>query len=77
MKRKLLKALVICWILFLLIDSGLYIFGNFECIDALFKLLGDKPILRWIIIAVSVALLVKFDAIFDYAFGSSDRRKYK
>lgn len=74
--KKILKLLAICLCLFLIIDSGLYILFDFECIGALIKLLGVKSvisvILRWIIIVVAILLIVKFDAIFDYAFKSHD-----
>lgn len=70
--KKFLKILAICLCLFLIIDSGLYILFDFECIGTLFNLLGVKSVisvvLRWIIIVVAVALIVKYDAIFDYAF---------
>lgn len=81
MKQKILKLFAICLLLFLLIDSVLYIFFDFECINALFKLVDDRSvisvILRWVIIVVAVVLLVKRDAIFDYIFESSDQRKSK
>lgn len=74
--EKILKALAVCLCLFLIIDSGLYILFDFECIGALIKLLGVKPvisvILRWIIIVVAILLIVKYDVIFDYAFKSHD-----
>ncbi len=76
MKKIFLKVLAICLYLFLIIDSGLYILYDFKGIDALLKLLGVKSvvsvILRWIIIVLTVALIVKSDSIFDYAFRSSD-----
>ncbi|MCT2879135.1 hypothetical protein EFR42_05555 [Lactobacillus delbrueckii] len=74
--KKIVKVLAICLCLFLIIDSGLYILFDFECIGALIKLLGVKPvisvILRWIIIVVAILLIVKYDVIFDYAFRSHD-----
>lgn len=76
MKKKFFKVLAICLCLFSIIDSGLYILYDFECINALLKLLGVKSvisvILRWIIIVVAVVFTVKYDSIFDYAFKSSD-----
>lgn len=79
MKKNFLKVLAICLGLFLIIDSGLYIFCGFECIDALLKLLGVKSvisvILRWIILVVAIALILKYNTIFDYLFKSKDRHK--
>ena len=76
MKKKFFKVLAICLCLFSIIDSGLYILYDFECINVLLKLLGVKSvisvILRWIIIVVAVVFIVKSDSIFDYAFRSSD-----
>lgn len=76
MKKTFLKVLLICLIIFLIIDSGLYILFDFECIDALLKLLGVKSfisiILRGILIVMAVVFIVKHDLIFDYAFRSSD-----
>lgn len=83
-EKKFLKVSVICLFLFLTIDCGLYIFYDFECIDALLKLLGVNSvisvILRLIIIVVAIAIKIfidKYDANFDYSFRSKDRRKYK
>lgn len=74
--KKILKVLAICLCLFLIIDSGLYILFDFECIGALIKLLGEKNIisvlLRWIMFVVAIVLIVKYDVIFDYAFRSHD-----
>lgn len=59
MKQKFLKIFVICFSIFAIIDSGLYIFVNFECIRALLELIGDKSIisviLRWIVIIAAIA----------------------
>ncbi len=62
MKQKFLKIFVICFSIFAIIDSGLYIFGDFECIRALLELIGDKSvisvILRWIIIIAAIAVSI-------------------
>ena len=69
MKKEFFKVLAICLCLFSIIDSGLYILYDFECINVLLKLLGVKSvisvILRWIIIVVAVVFTVKYDSIFD------------
>lgn len=72
MIKKRVKALVY---LFIVIDGGLYILFDFECIDALLKLLGIKSaisiILRLIIIVLAIAL-----EIFMNRYGE-DQRKYE
>ncbi|GAA0190248.1 hypothetical protein GCM10008918_11040 [Lactobacillus kefiranofaciens subsp. kefiranofaciens] len=68
--KKFLKVLVSCLVIFYVIDSCLYIFFDFRCIDAVLKLLGIKNglngIPKWISIIVCIAvliLIVKYDAI--------------
>lgn len=73
MKKKFLKVLVICLLIFIIIDNGLYILFDFEFIDTLFKQLGVKSvitmILRWIIIILAVA--------FEIFIGKYDEDKHK
>lgn len=75
MKKKFLKVLVICLLIFIIIDNGLYILFDFEFIDTLFKQLGVKSvitmILRWIITILAVAFEI-FIGKYD-----EDKRKYK
>lgn len=72
MIKKRVKVLVY---LFIVIDGGLYILFDFECIDALLKLLGVKSaisiILRWIIIVLAITLEI-FINRFD-----EDQRKHE
>ena len=84
MKKNILKCLAICVALFMIINSFSYIAFNFDCVDALVKLLGFKEGIRelpmWLKIVVIIGACIiirKFDAIFDYAFENKDRRKYK
>ena len=67
----------------MVIDSALYIFFDFECIDALLKLIGTKSLIsiifRWIIIGVALAaciFVIKFNKTDGYSIKNPDRRKY-
>lgn len=82
MKKKILKVLFICLMLFLAIDSFIWIAFGFHSVDALLKLFGITAgingVSKWIIIIVGIAMLIfviKYDAIFDYLFGSEDQHK--
>ncbi|MEL4235866.1 hypothetical protein P5719_006185 [Lactobacillus amylovorus] len=82
MKRKILKVLFICFMLFLAIDSFLWIAFGFHSVDTVLKLFGITAginvVPKWIIIVVGIAMLIfviKYDAIFDYLFESRDQRK--
>ncbi|MBN6048986.1 hypothetical protein JY231_03530 [Lactobacillus helveticus] len=73
-RKKSLKVLVTCLAIFGIIDGGLYILFDFECIDALLKLLGVKSVisitLRWIIGVLAIAANI-FIGKYD-----EDQRKY-
>lgn len=84
MRRKFLKILAICLSILMVIDSALYIFFDFECIDALLKLIGTKSLIsiifRWIIIGVALAaciFVIKFNKTDGYSIKNPDPRKYK
>lgn len=83
MRRKFLKILAIWLSILMVIDSALYIFFDFECIDALLKLIGTKSVIsiifKWIIIGVALVaciFVIEFNKTYDYSI-HSDRRKYK
>lgn len=64
--------------LFLAIDSLLWIAFGFHIVDALLKPFGINGVPKWVLIIVGILMLVfsiKYDTIFDYLFESEDRHK--
>ncbi len=82
-RQKFLNVFISCLSIFSLIDGFLYIFFNFECIDALLKLFGIanglrglNGVLKCIAVVICVIVLIFLDK-YDHSLRNEDQCQNK